>query len=217
MLKAKFFESHGVKRVLLCCAFLLIISGNVLAKDKKIYQGELFLITLPPQWYHASNEPELKNGVMHIMPPNLDEFVPKGETVDNWTQMLSREVFKGLKGIDPEWYLMEMNRKITEEECPGQVRRLTASGVKNGYAEAFAQADCPLGEITLYKAVQGRDSFYVVWRSYRVPPFPKGRPPPISPKLIYDGFKYLEEHVKLCDLRIAGSCPPEVEDHPERY
>ena len=163
-----------------------------------------------------SNEQSVKDGVIHIMPPNLNEYLPEGEDVDNWTQMISREVFKNLRGIDPEWYLMKMKKEDTDTLCPGQITYLVSSGERNGYSEAVALAHCPQGEITMYKAVQGRDSFYVVWRSLRVLPFDR-RNVPMSQKRLYEWTVYFRDNVLLCDLRIPGSCPAYVEDNPDKF
>jgi hypothetical protein len=133
----------------------------------------------------------------------LTEWVPVGQTVDNWTEMLTVQVFYGLKST-PEQFMRDLERRW-RGACPvaGEAQPVV-SGVENGYASLVWILDCPQNpntgqlELTWFKGIQGNDSFYVVQKAFKFNP---------SKQQIARWIGYLKA-VRVCDSRIAErACP----------
>lgn len=129
---------------------------------------------------------------------DMQEWVPSGETVQDWTEMVTVQVFRNRPDIDPGRYQAEMS-KLWARACPGAIVGPVVTGITNGYPSASLLLRCPLlastgkPEVAAIKAIKGRDSFYVVQRAVRTEPAPA--------KL--DQMKQYLDRVSVCDTRLA--------------
>ena len=129
---------------------------------------------------------------------DMQEWVPSNETVENWSEMVTVQVFRDRSDIDPGRYQAEMS-KLWARACPGAVVGPVATGFTNGYPSASLLLRCPLlastgkPEVAAIKAIKGRDSFYVVQRAVRSEP--------ASAKL--DQMQQYLDKVSVCDTRLA--------------
>jgi hypothetical protein len=133
----------------------------------------------------------------------INEWVPAGETVENWTEMVTVQVFHNLK-VPPETFMRDLEKRWTGV-CPAADKaQPIARGLENGYPALVWLLNCPLNpatgkpEITWFKAVQGNDSFYVVQKAFKFAP---------SQEQIGRWMGYLRA-VRVCDSRLSErACP----------
>ena len=129
--------------------------------------NENLLITFP-QGFKVAND-QKANGV------HLSEMIPKGESLDDWTQMVTVQIFFGAASLTPRGFeeTMEASWKAS---CPGASRAHVADGTENGYPFNLWVLACPRNpasgkpETTLLKAIAGNDSFYLVQKAFRSKP-----------------------------------------------
>lgn len=137
----------------------------------------------------------------------MTEWLPANQTVENWTEMVTVQVFYGLK-IAPEQFMHQLEGRW-RGVCPGagDAQPVVAS-VENGYPSLLWILDCPRNpatnkpELTWFKAVQGNDSFYVVQKAFKFTP---------SKEQIVRWIGYLKA-VRVCDSRIAERACPRTKD-----
>lgn len=130
----------------------------------------------------------------------ITEMIPRSESPGRWSEMLTTQAFPGGQAdATPESFF----RRITaywKQLCPRSEARLLQRGEENGYPFALWQTACPLNkatgrpEYTWFKAVQGRDSFYLVQKAWRRRP---------TPDDVQHWTRYLQS-VDVCDPRLAG-------------
>ena len=132
----------------------------------------------------------------------ITEMVPAGETVENWTEMVTVQIFLGLKS-SPGDFRARME-KLWAGACPGGAAASVSEGRENGYATLLWRQSCPLNkttgksEMTWFKAVAGNDSFYVVQKAFKFEP---------SPEQLAQWLGYLNK-VSVCDTRLVDrKCP----------
>lgn len=131
----------------------------------------------------------------------ISEMVPEGQSVNNWTEMVTVQVFYGLKST-PAQFKAKMD-DLLKTACPGGELAPVAQGDENGYPTLVWLQNCPLNkstgkpEITWVKAIQGNDSFYVAQVAFKAQP---------SKELITQWMQYLKG-VAVCDTRLpARAC-----------
>lgn len=133
----------------------------------------------------------------------ITEMVPEGESVEDWTTMVTVQVYLGETNIAP----IQAQETLTNDwfnACENSASYPVADGAENGYNFILWQLFCPLNpstqkvEYTFMKAMQGNDSFYLVQVAFRHEP---------SDDEITQWMGYLKE-VKVCDSRIPEqACP----------
>src|SRR5262245_39773026 len=69
------------------------------------------LLVMPPQGYVQGFQN--RSGNTAIM-----EFVPKGETVENWTEMVTVEIIFGQRALAPKKFRSNMDQ-LWSRGCPG--------------------------------------------------------------------------------------------------
>jgi hypothetical protein len=154
------------------------------------------LIAVVPDGFEMGYQSQQDNFVMN-------EMVRNGETVDNWTTLITVEIFPGEKTTTPKQY----QQTLTERwfgACENSESYPVADGEENGYKFVLWQLYCPLNrssqtmEYTYLKAIQGNDSFYLVQVAFRHEP---------SDAEVTQWMQYLKG-VQVCDSRIADrACP----------
>ncbi|HET9619578.1 MAG TPA: hypothetical protein VFW22_14180 [Pseudolabrys sp.] len=158
------------------------------------FEGENLLAALPDGYKVGFQQ---KKGSAQIT-----EMVPAGETVEAWTEMVTVQVFNGLK-VTPDQFRDRMV-KLWSGSCANSVAGPPTQATENGYPIAFWMMSCPLNkdsgkpEITWFKAIQGQDSFYVVQKAFKFDP---------SQGQIVQWTLYLKK-VAVCDTRVKErACP----------
>jgi hypothetical protein len=137
---------------------------------------------------------------------DMTEFVPSGETVDNWSQMITEQIFYGRGGSDPDALPNGMVTKW-QSDCPGGAAGRAARTVENGYPVSIWTFLCPLNPATgkpetmFMKVTAGKDSLYSVQYAYRQV---------FSPDMIKPTMSYLHG-VLVCDTRDAAHLCPRVQ------
>lgn len=133
----------------------------------------------------------------------ITEMVPQAESVENWTEMVTTQVFFGLKSATPEQFQANMEKNWLASCKAGQSASI-ANGAENGYPFTLWLLSCPLNpatgkpEITWFKAIKGNDSFYVVQKAFRFEP---------AREQVMQSMQYLRK-VSLCDTRLPDrACP----------
>jgi len=159
--------------------------------------NENLLVALPPG-YKIDFHTERDNMVMN-------EMVPEGETVNDWTEMVTVQIFHATKAA-PEDFKDSLQRQWNAA-CPGATGAEVTSGVENGYPVLLWLLACPRNpgtgkpEFTWFKAIAGNDSFYLVQKAYKFEP---------TKEQVSRWMQYLKA-VAVCDTRLpARACPQTV-------
>jgi hypothetical protein len=133
----------------------------------------------------------------------INEMVPVTESIKNWSEMVTVQIFLGMKDVTPEEFKGRMEG-LWRSACPQAESHPVASGDENGYAAAVWLMSCPLNpttgkpEMTWFKAIQGKDSFYLVQKAFKFAP---------SKEQVVEWTGYLKQ-VSVCDSRLPERpCP----------
>lgn len=136
----------------------------------------------------------------------ITEMVPQAETVKNWTEMVTTQVFLGLKNATTEKFQEFMTKSWLASCKDSSVAHIT-KGEENGYPFSIWLQACPLNqasgkpEMTWFKAIKGNDSFYVVQKAFRFEP---------SNEQVVQWMKYFHS-VTVCDSRLPDRPCPNIE------
>jgi hypothetical protein len=132
----------------------------------------------------------------------MTELVPANEVVSNWTEMVTIQIFHGLK-TTPDQFRDRLEKRWLVS-CPGSEAQQIAKDAENGYQSSVWSLSCPRNpgtgkpEITFFKAVQGNDSLYVVQKAFKFSP---------SKDQVMQWVGYLGT-VSVCDSRLRDrQCP----------
>jgi hypothetical protein len=133
----------------------------------------------------------------------MAEYVPARETVDNWSTMITVQIFHGQGRRDPDAFANNLGARW-KASCPNATAVPVTSGAENGYPISVWSYECPRNPATRkpenmwIKVVAGADSLYAVQYANRLP---------MSPALIRPAMTYLRQ-VKVCDTRRPDrACP----------
>ena len=153
-----------MRAALLQCALILAaLSASAARPD---LENENLLVTAPPGF---------KVGFSDEKPDMLmTEFVPSKETVEDWTEMVTVQVFFG---VSTRQQFMDDMGKRWRAACPdAEEAHTVAEAPENGYPTLVWLLSCPKNpgpgkpEITWFKAVEGNDSFYLVQKAFKFEP-----------------------------------------------
>jgi hypothetical protein len=132
----------------------------------------------------------------------ISEWVPEGQSVDAWTEMLTVQVYRGAK-VDPATFLQGVGDKWTHA-CPGSTGKGIFTGQTNGYVVSMLVLRCPKNlttgkpETTAFRVIKGGDALYSVQRAFRSEP---------TDAELDDVMHYLAK-VSVCDTRAPDHpCP----------
>ena len=133
----------------------------------------------------------------------INEMVPAGQSVTDWTDMVTVQIFFNMRNLSPAQFKERVD-KLWTETCPGVQSNPVTSSVERGYPMMVWIQFCPLNkqtgkpEFTMLKSIQGNDSFYVVQKAFRFKP---------EKDQIDQWSRYLRS-VYVCDTRLADrACP----------
>jgi hypothetical protein len=102
------------------------------------------------------------------------EFIPKDETVDDWTSMITVQIFRGVK-LGPDGFADQLKTGWEGACANSKVERL-GEGRVNGYRYSAWYYVCPLNpktnkpETMWLKAIRGNDALYSVQYAFRAAP-----------------------------------------------
>jgi hypothetical protein len=105
----------------------------------------------------------------------MTEFVVAPETVDNWTRLITTQIFHGKGDISPADFLNGWGQRMARK-CPGIAHGPFFNTQRNGYPIGLIRVDCPNGsmpgrpEIVFIEATQGKDALYVAQYAFRYLP-----------------------------------------------
>lgn len=156
-----FLGAYVLRLLGACLLALLPLLGHAELKDENLVHGL-------PTGYKIDFQARKGNMIM-------TEMVPQAESVKNWTEMLTSQIFLGLKTATPDAFRAFM-QQTWAASCKGAEFATVASGQENGYPFAVWIQACPLNtstgkpEHTFFKAIKGNDSFYVVQRAFKSSP-----------------------------------------------
>ena len=100
----------------------------------------------------------------------IQEWVPKGETVNDWSEMLTLTI-QDMPNVDPVEFFNRM-ADGWEESCPEYGGMLLHEGLENNYPVAVWFLKCPTNpmtnkpEFTYIKGIAGNEHFYTVQLAY---------------------------------------------------
>ena len=154
------------------------------------------LLVVPPNGYEVGYQ-------AHNSKQLMTELVPEGETVENWTEMVTVQIFRDLSDADPAEFRTHMRRQWFGT-CDGATIENAADDTENGYPAATWMLTCPLNtqsgkpEYTMFKAIGGNDALYVVQKAFTWEP---------SEAEVAHWSDFLGD-VTVCDSRLADrACP----------
>ena len=187
-----------------------------LGSGASLSNGERLIVDLPEGWVLGNHS---KNELTELF-----EFVPEGQTVHNWTDMISIGLFP-VSGIPPTDFTFASVmgrakaaqrfstnwRKSLEKICEDtqaepEGLNLVAMhwAILNGKLMCTKGKVTGKGEVILYRIIYGGDGYAVVLRQWAVPPFDIGQEPVSSGEL--GNWKNRLREIRPCDPRLS-ECP----------
>jgi hypothetical protein len=196
---------NGMLRLQAFFMGLIFVAAPCWAAEQKT--GELLHIDLPPGWMVGSSQ---RQGTTQLI-----EYIPKGQTLPEWKEMITVKTFRGAS-LAPEEMLSNAIH-LTQKACTTsrQIKGIKSSTV-NGYPAAEVVLICGenpythRAEITLYKAIQGRQALYLLQRAWSRAPF-DARITLINSSLLQEGRAFLGRAF-LCDTRDRERPCPEMKN-----
>jgi hypothetical protein len=110
----------------------------------------------------------------HVDRNSMTEWVPNGETVEDWTEILTVQIFRNLKDVTPAAFLQNIGTTYLNA-CPGTPKDDIRTGNVNGYVVSMLALKCPRNaagkpETTVFRAINGKDALYLVQHAWRTAP-----------------------------------------------
>jgi len=132
----------------------------------------------------------------------MTEWVPATETVEDWTQMLTVQIYRGAT-VEAASFLEGVGRRYMNA-CPGTTAKGIYTGQVNGYVASMLLLKCPKNpgtgkpETTAFRVIRGKDALYSVQRAWRAVPSDQE----------VDGVMHALAKVTVCDTRAPEHpCP----------
>ena len=165
-----------------CAALLAVVVGAGSATgqeqgDSVVLQGgggEVYIGGLPPGWNAA--------GEIEGMPADFAAWLPRGQTGDDWREMIAAQLFADLGGRDPAAFLDQIAGSY-ERACDSISTTSIRPAQVNGLPSAFRAVACGrnsvsgFGEVVLFRVIAGQNALYMMERIYRTEPFGPGTIP----------------------------------------
>ena len=166
---------------------------------QQFFSEELFgenLIFSPPNGYHIGYT-NRKNNIF------LQEWVPNGQKVNNWSEMISVQVLFDYKTSDLEDFVDDFIKIIVDVCVDGRGLTVT-KGKENGYFFHLFITICGVNpntqkhEFTMVKTILGTDALYIIQKAWKYKP---------TNSQIQDWSKAFSK-VFICDTRNeTAPCP----------
>jgi hypothetical protein len=189
-----FSEAGTMRRFLAGMAAAMAISGLATAAQAAL-QDENLLLPLPPGFSAGWQG--------HQGSETITEYVPAGESVDAWSQMVTQQIFHGRANVPPDGLPTFMSG-VWKTVCPGGAVQKLGEAAENGYPAVIWSFACPRNpqtgkpENAWIKVIGGSDSLYSVQYAIRSD---------ITAAAARSALAYLQR-VTVCDTRgAAHPCP----------
>ena len=165
---------------------------------KEPMTGEQLLAQPPEGWQQgfATKTPSLR----------LVEFLPAENSAEDWVEKVTFESLSGDPLPDPIDFVTGIAADQSDT-CERFEHFNIQSGLENNYPTSVRLLACShnelteKGQVTLIKAIQANDHFYVITRSKRVPPIAEGAQP-ISEAEMATWAAYMRA-ITVCDTNSA--------------
>jgi hypothetical protein len=167
--------------------------------------SQKLVFRLPAGWKRAHEATGTSNYVL--------EFLPEGESLDSWKNMISIQGFRDLarkaQGSAPKVFIDGLSARM-EKQCGANLVRQSVDDMRiDSYDAHAAIVGCarvdsaPMGlkpgqsEVGYHLVIKGRNDVYVIYRAYRGEAFDK-RKPPVTPA---DGRRFFAtlQPIRLCE------------------
>lgn len=154
---------HGMAK---SAAIMLIGCTAAVALGQSLIDAENLLLS-PPKDFKIGYQATRDKGL-------ITEWVPGAETVEDWTQMLTVQVFRGAT-VDAATFLQDVGKRYMND-CPGTTAKGIFTGQVNGYVVSMLLLKCPKNprtgkpETTAFRVIKGKDALYSVQRAWRAVP-----------------------------------------------
>jgi hypothetical protein len=156
------------------------------------------------------------------------EFVPEGQTVHDWKEMITVVGFKGLAARYPALTPREVNVRTAtagSKTCGDKIIAKSMSDAKVDSYEAHAaiigcsgtpQRELAVGkkdesELAYHLAIKGKNDYYVIQYAIKGKPFPG----PVDPALFIERMKSLEPIV-FCDASLSPVACGDLKSRPKQ-
>lgn len=185
-------EKHRLHGPLIAAGLALCSTDAVSAAP---FQDETLLVTIP-NGFIVGNQGEQG-------PMTIAEYVPQGETVADWSQMVTVQVFHNLENVEPDKFAEGIKSRWLAQ-CAGSDVHKAKEGQENGYKFSLWLFACPMNTRTgkpenmFTKIISGGDSLYSVQYAYRSA---------LTKEIIGPTVTYLAG-IRVCDTRLPDRpCP----------
>jgi hypothetical protein len=175
-------------------ASILISCAAVVAQGQTLLNAENLLFS-PPKEFKVGFESNRDNR-------SMTEWVPTAETVEDWTQMLTVQIYRGA-AIDAATFLQSVGKRYMGA-CPGTTSKGIFTGQINGYVVSMLLLKCPTNpgtgkpETTAFRVIKGKDALYSVQHAWRGVPSDQD----------LDDVMHALAKVTVCDTRTPDHpCP----------
>lgn len=175
-------------------AVILIGCAAAVTSGQSLIDAENLLFS-PPKDFKIAFQTNRDNRLM-------TEWIPAAETVDDWTQMLTVQIYRG-GTVDAATFLQGVGERYMDA-CPGTTAKGIYTGQVNGYVASMLLLKCPKNpgtgkpETTAFRVIRGKDALYSVQRAWRAVP---------SDQEVDDVMHVLAK-VTVCDTRAPEHpCP----------
>jgi hypothetical protein len=161
-------------------------------------EGELIgenLVAKIPSGYKLGFEQEADQAKMM-------EFIPEGESVEDWSEMITIQLFDP-SNKNAEFYTRL--ESLLKQACEDGSTHVIPATEENGYPIKVFQMFCPtnlktgMGEVTFIKTIEGKDKFYVVQKAWRTEKYSDDIP--LTEEDFGTWIRYLKD-VYVCDSRV---------------
>jgi hypothetical protein len=173
--------------ILICCTVAVALGQSLIDAETLLFS--------PPKNFKIGFKSSHDNRLM-------TEWVPVAETVDDWTQMLTVQIYRGAT-VDSATFLQGVGKRYMDA-CPGTTAKGIFTGQVNGYVASMLLLKCPKNpstgkpETTAFRVIKGNDALYSVQRAWRVVPSDQD----------VDDVMHALAKVTVCDTRAPEhACP----------
>ncbi|WP_120498214.1 hypothetical protein [Kiloniella sp. EL199] len=183
---------------------LMPVSNAQAAGDSVIAQGgngEVFFAALPDQWQALPRNTQAQS--------TTAEWLPPGQDVNNWKDMITVQVFPGWADGDVVSFLDEL-AAIYKQNCEVSGATPPLKDQVNGFPTGFRLINCTrdltrnTGEVALFRATVGQNALYLIQHVFRVPEFEIGAQP-VTNEAMKQAFE---------GIRTGWACNQNSKKHP---
>ncbi|MEB2230520.1 MULTISPECIES: hypothetical protein [Xanthomonas] len=157
---------HMSRGALLCIASIFAVAASNAAVAADMAEGVQLPAMKGYALAHQHSDPQGNR---------IAEYVPKGQTVENWTDMVTVNNAVGSGDVGPRKFLGVIEAGW-QAACPGSESHWIREGEKAGRPFALLMLSCPRNpgtgkpEMTWIKGIQGIEGFHTVQKSFRFEP-----------------------------------------------